>query len=100
MHVLFKHFLHVYFGWLRLQGMNRSQRVLNSSITVILRDGLVHDVGLGFLQLNGDLGHAQNLSIPLLGKVVTIVYKTISSEDYYMSAANQVLRSIVFFFPE
>jgi hypothetical protein len=68
--------------------MNRTQRVLRSSISVIRRDWLIHDVRSWLSELDGNLGEVKLRHVPVLSELVAVVDQAISSENANTVSAN------------
>ena len=94
-HVLLEHLLHVNLGRFGLEGVDGAKRVLGGSVAVVGRDGLVHDVGSGFLELDGNDVHVVLLLEPVLGELVAVVDQALPSEDLDAISHNQILRLVV-----
>jgi hypothetical protein len=100
MHVLLEHLLHVNSGWLRLETLDRSKRILSSSVSGIRRKCGIYKVRLGFLNRDRNLIHVQILLIPSSSVVIDIMDKEISSENEYSLSAIKIYWHVEFFFLE
>lgn len=94
MHVLLEHLLHVDLGSLRVQRIDRAQRVLSSAVTIVRRNlGLSNDWRRNG-QLDRLLIEAHHGRVPALCEVVTVVDEAVTTVDMNLVAAEQVLRTI------
>jgi hypothetical protein len=73
---------------------------LFSSIPIILRQWLIHDVRSGFLELNWHLVNVEASFVPCFGEVITVIDETVSAKDLDVLARDKVLWSVVLFLPQ
>lgn len=80
-HVLLKHLLHVELRGLGLESNNAAQGVLFSSVAGVRRHGLVLDARRSLLELDRHLVVVEAVFVPLLGAIVAVVDKAVSSKN-------------------
>ena len=99
-HVLLEDLLHVALWGLGSERENAVHGVFLGSVSSVVRDSLVDEVGCGLLELHGDLVNAQVLGVPGLGEVVTGVDQAGAAVNDEFVSALEVGRRIVVFLTE
>jgi hypothetical protein len=99
-HILLEHLLHINLGWLRLERVDWSEWVLLSTISIVGRHSLIHDVGASLLQGNGVHGDAKDLLEPFASEGIAVVDHAVAAENVHTTSNSQVSWLIVLFWAQ
>jgi len=94
-HILLEHLLHVDLWSFWLQGQDGTERVLWGTITIVRWNSLISDVWSTLGELERFLIDTHVVAVPLLGELIAVIDKSLSSVDDDFVTAEEVTWTIV-----